>query len=464
MSARGVGFGQEDIVGDHAVQDMEARSSRIFDEDGVFVVKGPLQLLGEVWLPGDKSISHRALLFAAIADGVSTIANLGTGADVAATRRLISALGIDVETGRKGSLSVMGVGFEGLIEPESVIDCANSGTTMRLGAGLVAGRPFLTVLDGDASLRRRPMMRVVAPLRMMGAEISGVDDDRYPPLEIRGRQLSGIRYRSDVASAQVKAALVLAALQAEGPSIIELPLMTRDHTERMLKAISCDLESDGYVVEVHPSQPVPFSMRVPGDLSSAAFLMAAATVCPGSEITIRSVSLNPTRAAVIDALTEMGADISVNQVGCELDEPVADIRVRHVDHLRSIEVSGERAVLLIDEIPVLACLAGTATGSSTFRDLSELRNKESDRIDALCTELTKAGIKVEVYADGFRVHGGRMQPSVFDSHADHRLALALAAISAGITGKSVIGGFTASEVSYPEFGRDLVRLSQSDDS
>lgn len=425
-------------------------------------MKGPLVLRGEISLPGDKSISHRSLLFAAIAEGESLIRNLGTGADVGATRRLISLLGVDYSSENSGNLRVMGQGFNGLVQPTAAIDCGNSGTTMRLGAGLIAGRPHFAVLSGDRSLRKRPMARVIEPLRQMGAELSGAGGNQFPPLVLRGGQLTGITYSSDVASAQVKGALLLAGLQASGETVVELPAPTRDHSERMLKALGCDIQTEADRVRVGRSQPRAADFEVPGDISSATFLVAACAVCPGSEVKFRSVSVNPSRIAVLDAMKSMGVEVEVGDESRALDEPSADVTVRYSPNLRPINVSGTEAALLIDEIPVLACLAAITPGQSTFRDLAELRGKESDRIAVLGEELGRLGVKVEVFADGLSVEGGEIGSAEVRSHGDHRIAMALASLLAGCEGTSVVGEFGAVAVSYPEFGRDLGQLAGLD--
>lgn len=431
-------------------------------EGGSLRIEGPLSLRGEVWLPGDKSISHRALLFASVADGVSSISNLSSGDDVLATRNFLSVVGVDSSVEDDGATRIAGNGFAGFLQPTTAIDCGNSGTTMRIGAGLLAGRPHFAVLNGDSSLRKRPMSRVIRPLSAMGAEVTGTDGNRFPPLVIRGGSLKGIEYEVEVASAQVKGALILAGLQASGETTLRLPAITRDHSERMLLALGCDLDSHENEVRVRPSQPCAFDMRVPGDISSAAFLMAAAAVCPGSHIALRSLSLNPSRLAIVDALKEMGVEVETAVEGSVVGEPFGDIEVSHSPKLSAIDVSGSAAALLIDEIPVLACLAAHVPERSSFRDLTELRGKESDRIAVLCEELQRVGVEVKEFEDGFELMGGGMLAGEIGSHGDHRIAMAFASALAGCQGLSIVTGFEAAAVSYPEFARDLALLAGVD--
>lgn len=428
-------------------------------DGGVLRLEGPLSLRGEVLLPGDKSISHRALLFASVADGESSISNLATGNDVLATSDFISVIGAETSRDDDGRTRIAGNGFSGILQPATAIDCANSGTTMRMGAGLLAGRPHFAVLNGDSSLRRRPMSRIIRPLNLMGAAITGADGNRFAPLVIRGGQLRGIDYEVEVASAQVKGALILAGLQASGVTNVRLPAATRDHSERMLVALGCDVESHDNCVQIRASQPRAFEMRVPGDISSAAFFMAAAAVCPGSEVALRSVSLNPSRLAIVDAMRKMGVEVEITASDSAISEPFGEIVVKYSPQLSGIDVCGSDAALLIDEIPVLACLAARAPERSSFHNLAELRGKESDRIAVLCEELRKAGVEVEEFGDGFELMGGELCASDVTSHGDHRIAMAFASVFAGCEGLSTVTGFDSAAVSYPEFGRDLAILA-----
>ena len=395
-------------------------------------------LRGTVSVPGDKSISHRALLFGALADGVVEISGLGLGGDNVSTMVALRALGVPIQqTGPDAR--VHGVGLAGLHEAACTLDCGNSGTTMRLFCGLLAGRSFASTLTGDASLSRRPMARVAAPLRRMGATIDGRQEaarpgDLFPPLTVRGGNLQGIEYALPVASAQLKSALILAGLQARGRTVISEPGLSRDHSERMLRFLGAPVsaEPEQRRVVVDPTgwngrlRAGPVS--VPGDLSSAAFLLVAALIVPGSDVTVENVGLNPTRTGVLDALIAMGADLEIAVTGQAMGEPVGSVRARSSDRrLRGTTVAGELALRSIDENPALAVAAALAEGTTEFSDLRELRVKESDRIACIARELQRAGVTVREAPDGFLVvgtggrpsQGGRVQPD-----GDHRIAMA----------------------------------------
>jgi 3-phosphoshikimate 1-carboxyvinyltransferase len=388
-------------------------------------------------VPGDKSISHRALLFGALCRGTVEISGLGLGGDNVSTAAALRVLGVSVQVSGS-SARVDGVGFDGLRAGSAALDCGNSGTTMRLFCGLLAGRPFASTLTGDPSLSRRPMGRVAKPLRLMGAEIEGRTDPArpegiLPPLRIRGGNLRGIDYVLPVASAQLKSALVLAGLQASGATRIEEPGLSRDHTERMLRFLGAPIAADPGTRRIvvdptgwnHVLAAAP--VAVPGDLSSAAFLLVAAATVPGSDVTVENVGLNPTRTGVLDALRAMAADIVVEPTSEAMGEPVGRVRVRHAGPLRATRIAGDLALRAIDEIPALAVAAALARGRSEFADLGELRVKESDRIASVARELGRAGIAVEESPAGFAVtgsagrspKGGRVSPD-----RDHRIAMA----------------------------------------
>ncbi|MSO79695.1 MAG: 3-phosphoshikimate 1-carboxyvinyltransferase [Acidimicrobiia bacterium] len=421
-----------------------------------FVVVGPRPLRGRVRIPGDKGISHRALIAAALADGVSTIAHLGPGDDVVRTRHALAALGVTM-TVDGGTLEVTGRGVEALHEPANDIDCGNSGTTMRMLAGLLAGRPFPSVLIGDDSLSQRPMQRVIAPLRVLGADIDGRGDGGVAPLVIRGGPLVGTRVELEVASGQVKTALVLAGLQASGTTEIVEPAASRDHTERLFSALGAPIERiDERTIRVHAGAPDPFTADVPGDPSSAAFFVVAATITPGSEIVIEDVLLNPGRLEFVEVLRAMGADISVVSDGDHLGEPVGSIKVRATDlHAASFKCSEP----IIDEVPVLAVAAAFADGATEITNAAELRVKESNRITTVEQELTKLGVRVDATADGLLVHGGRPHAATCTSHGDHRVAMAIAVAGNALEGESHIQEWGSVAVSYPEFAQDLERLT-----
>lgn len=425
------------------------------------IVGGARPLRGRLRVPGDKSISHRALLFAALADGRSTIVGLATGADVAATRRSLELLGVRVAASpdTPERLTIAAKGVEGLREPEGVVDCANSGTTMRILTGLLAGRSFLSVLDGDGSLRRRPMARVVAPLRAMGASIDARAGGTLAPIVVRGGALSGRRHVPEVASAQVKSALLLAGLQAAGVTEIFEPVASRDHTERMLAALGAPVTTgDDGAVRVVAGAPNAFELEVPGDPSSAAFFVVAACITPGSEIVIEDIALNPSRLAFVDVLRRMGADIEVEQRDVRIGEPVGDVSVRAAS-LHGTTIAGDEMPSVQDEIPVLAVAAAFAEGVTDIRDAAELRLKESDRIGTVHQELGQLGIAVESRSDGLVIRGGRPQAGLLKSHGDHRVAMAAAVAGHAIEADSTVRGWSAVEVSYPDFLADLARLS-----
>ncbi len=424
------------------------------------VFGGARALHGRVRVPGDKSLSHRAMLFAALAKGASTLVNLATGEDVQATRRIVEQLGVRVRE-RQGTLTVSGGGIDALREPESVLDCANSGTSMRVLTGLLAGRPFLSVLSGDGSLRKRPMARVTEPLRLMGANIDGRDNGRLAPLTVRGGALVGIDYALPVASAQAKSALILGALQATHASAISSPALSRDHTERMLEALGAPLRVDGLTVHVEPltSPWDGFELDVPADPSSAAFFVVAAAITPGSEIVLESVAINPTRIGFVGVLQRMGADIEVTQTGSVLGEPVGEIKVRAA-RLRATRIEGDEIPSVIDEIPALAIAAAFADGVTEIRGAEELAVKESNRIGAIQQEIIQLGLGCEAHRDGLTIRGGVPQPgSTLKSHGDHRIAMAAAIAAHALDGASTVRGWAAVGVSYPSFADDLARLA-----
>ncbi|MFP5319298.1 MAG: 3-phosphoshikimate 1-carboxyvinyltransferase [Acidimicrobiia bacterium] len=413
------------------------------------IVRGGRPLRGTVRVPGDKSISHRALLLAALAEGTSVVRGLSTGDDVARTRAAVEALGASVD-----GEAVSG-GRSRLHEPADVVDVGNSGTSIRLLAGLCATVPGVTVLTGDGSIRRRPMDRVAAPLREMGAHLDGRDGGRLPPLVVRGAALKGIDYRLPVPSAQVKAAVLLAGLAAEGETVVREDVRTRAHTEEMLALAGADVrvEDGGLTTRVRPSSLHPFRLDVPGDPSQAAFWLVGAAVVPGSDVTVEHVYLGPARAAFLDVLERMGADV-------ERDRGAGAVRVRHRGPLSATEVGGDEIPALIDEIPVLAVAAACAEGTTVVRDAAELRVKESDRIAAVVAELGRLGAVVEPRPDGLAVTGPTaLTGATVDSGGDHRMAMALAIAGLAATGQTVVEGWDAVATSYPGFAADLEALT-----
>jgi 3-phosphoshikimate 1-carboxyvinyltransferase len=451
---------------------------------------GPRPLRGRVRVPGDKSISHRALLFAALASGTSRLWCLAAGDDVVRSRAAIEALGVKVREGagspgeagarrrlppplsrghppspgageRVGPVVIVrGAGFEGLCESETVIDCGNSGTSIRLLTGILAGRPFHSVLTGDSSIARRPMGRVVDPLRLMGARIDGRDGGRLAPLAIRGGDLRGMRHELPVASAQVKTALLLAGLQAAGATEVTEPALSRDHTERLLPAMGATLEAIPGGVRVEPAGGglTPLDLAIPGDPSAAAFFVVGACITPGSDLVVEDVCLNPTRIGFVDVLRRMGADVEVVVKEERGGEPVGDIRAA-AGPLQATTIAGDEIPRVIDEIPALAVAAAFAAGRTEVADAAELRVKESDRIGTVAQELSQLGIAVEARADGLVITGGAPRGGLLKSHGDHRIAMAAAIAANACEGPSTVRGWRAVASSYPGFARDLASVT-----
>lgn len=426
------------------------------------IIAGPRPLRGTLCVPGDKGMSHRALLSAALASGSSTIRGLADGDDVLRTRLALERLGVRIrvtEPGEAGvgAVNVQSTGVNGLREPDAVIDCGNSGTTMRTLSGLVAGRPFLTVFTGDASLLSRPMGRVVSPLRALGARVDGRADGELAPLVIRGGDLTGRRCELDVATAQVKTALVLAGLQADGVTEVVEPAPSRDHTERMLAVLGAPVTRvDDRITRVERGAPGPFELEVPGDPSSAALFAVAACITPGSEIVIEDVCLNPSRLGFVEVLRRMGAQVHAEQTEERLGEPVGRLVVE-ASALTATAIAPDEG--MIDEIPVLAVAAAFADGVTEIRGLAELRVKESDRINTIQQELTQMGVDVEAHRDSLTIRGGAPRPTLFKSHGDHRIALAAAVAANAMAGESIVRGWHAVAVSYPRFAHDLGALA-----
>ncbi len=416
------------------------------------VAGGPLR--GELRVPGDKSISHRALMLAALAGGASEISGLSDGADVGATARAVEALGAVIEPAGD-SLVVQGGTLE---EPAGPIDVGNSGTSIRLLAGIAAGCPFTTTLGGDASVNRRPMDRVVAPLRLMGAGISGVDGGRRAPLHITGGGLRGIRWQPPVASAQVKSAVLLAGLFADGETVVREPVPTRAHTEEMLAAFGADVRVEGSEIAVRASRPEPFRFGVPGDPSSAAFWLVGAAVVPGSEITVDDVYRGQGRDGFLRVLERMGADLSIDETG----DRRARVTCRYGE-LRGVTVAAAEIPDLIDEIPILAVAAATAAGPTRFEGAGELRHKESDRLRSVLAGLSSLGADAEADGDTLVVAGGaRLRGAEIDAADDHRIAMAfcVGALAAPIGDETLISGWRSVATSYPGFAGDLRRCRE----
>lgn len=407
-------------------------------------------LRGEPAVPGDKSISHRAILLAALADGVSRIDGFLEGADTRATAAIFGRLGVRIDAQADGVRIVHGVGIDGLRAADGALDCGNAGTAMRLLSGLLSGQRFDSTLVGDASLSRRPMQRVTAPLASMGARIDTVDG--HAPLHVRGGQpLQGIDYTLPVASAQVKSALLLAGLYARGETVVREPQPTRDCTERMLQAFGYPIayrEGEARVSGGHRLRAT--DVAVPADFSSAAFFLVAGALVPGSELHLRRVGVNPRRIGLLPVLRAMGADIVATDLRDQGGEPVADLRVRHAP-LHGIEVPVGHVADMIDEFPVLCVAAACAQGTTTIRGAAELRVKESDRIATMAAGLRALGIDVHERPDGAVIHGGRLRGGTVDSHGDHRIAMAFAVAAQLADGEVRIGDVANVATSFPGF-------------
>lgn len=419
-------------------------------------------LRGELAVPGDKSISHRALICNALARGEARVTNLLESADCLSTMACLEHFGVEFERdAAAGAVIVRSPGLDRFAEPLDMLDCGNSGTTMRLLAGIGATLPFESVLDGDESLRKRPMDRVLEPLAQMGAYTKGREGGRYAPIAVATRAggLFPFRGKLSVASGQLKSALIFAALRAGAESEIEEVGPSRDHTERMLAAMGADVARYGAIINVRPGARLrPRDLQVPGDISAAAFWIVAAAITPDSDLILPAVGINPTRAGVVDALRAMGADITLEHERDVSGEPIADIRVRYAP-LRGIEAGGDLVVRALDEWPVIAVAAAVAEGPTVIRDAEELRVKESDRIASTAAMLRALGAEVEERADGLRIAGGAsLRGGVVDSQGDHRIAMA-AAVAAGIAeGETELRGADSAAISYPEFWRDRERL------
>ncbi len=416
-------------------------------------------LHGEISLPGDKSISHRSVLFASIADGDTDITGFLNGEDTQNTVKAVQAMGIEVEGLGTEHLLVHGKGLDGLSEPTGVLDLGNSGTGMRLLAGLLAGQDFFSILSGDQYLKKRPMARIVEPLRRMGAKVDGRFGGKLAPLAIRGggKDFHSIEYPSPFASAQVKTAVLLARLYADGETTVNEPSKSRDHTERMLRFFGVEVGERGTKVTVRGRQRLHARgpLVIPSDTSSAAFFMVAASIVPGSDLLIKNVGVNPTRTGIIDVLTDMGADITLEGHHEQAGEPVADIRVRY-RKLHGIQISGTMIPRAIDEIPVLAVAASFAEGKTIIRDAAELRVKESDRIATMAVELRKMGAAVTELPDGMEIIGAdAITGALCDSHGDHRVAMAIAVAGLSARGDTIVRDTEWIDTSFPGFERLL---------
>lgn len=419
-----------------------------------------LALRGRIRIPGDKSISHRALMLGAIAKGETQIRGLLLGEDPRSTAACFRAMGATISELNSDLVTVQGIGLGHLQEPTTVLDAGNSGTTIRLMLGLLASQPgcFFTV-TGDASLRSRPMKRVIQPLQQMDAQIW--HRGGFAPLAIQGQQLKPIHYQSPIASAQVKSCILLAGLTTEGKTTVTEPALSRDHSERMLRAFGAEILVDPETCSatvIGPAQLYGQTVVVPGDISSAAFWLVAGAIVPDSDLVIENVGINPTRTGILDALAEMGADITQENLREVAGEPVADLHVRY-SRLKACTIAGDLIPRLIDEIPILAVAAATAEGTTVIRDAAELRVKESDRLAVTAAQLNRLGAKVTELPDGLEITGGTpLHGTDVDSYTDHRIAMSLAVAALITEGTTTIDRAEAAAISYPEFTTTLQQI------
>lgn len=415
---------------------------------------GPLH--GEITVPGDKSISHRAVMLGALANGTTHITGFLMGEDCLSTIDCFRKMGVSIDVSDK-EVVVEGVGLHGLTAPECELYTGNSGTTTRLLSGILAGQSFTSTMNGDATIQRRPMGRVMKPLREMGASIEGKDDN-FCPLTMHPSELHGIEYRLPVASAQLKSAILLAGLYAEGQTTVIEPAPSRDHTERMFRALGVEIETNGNVITLNPPEDLhAVDIAVPSDISSAAYFLVAGAIVPGSELTIKNVGVNPTRTGIIDVLRDMGANITESNFREEA-EPVCDLTVRY-SRLHGTEIGGAIIPRLIDELPVIAVAAAFAEGETVIRDAQELKVKESNRIASMVAELSKAGVDVEETDDGMIVRGGeKPHGASFETYKDHRIAMSLAILGLAAEGASRIDEPEVVAISYPDFFGTIEKL------
>lgn len=415
-------------------------------------------LKGEITVPGDKSISHRAVMFGSLAKGLTEITNFLQGADCLSTISCFRKLGIEIENGTDRIL-VHGRGLHGLTAPDCVLDAGNSGTTTRLISGILAPQSFTTTLTGDASIQKRPMKRIMEPLSMMGANIKSLKGNGCAPLEIQGSPLKGIHYTSKVASAQVKSAILLAGLYASGETSVTEPVISRNHTEIMLSHFGAEIATEGTTASIRPEPLLEGrKITVPGDISSAAYFIAAGLIVPGSEILIKNVGINETRNGILRVAKQMGGNIRLLNENRDSGEPVADILVSH-SSLRGIEIKGSIIPTLIDELPVIAIMAAYAKGTTVIADAAELKVKESNRIDVMVNNLAAMGVDITGTEDGMIINGGKpLHGALIHSMDDHRIAMSFAVASLQAEGMTTIEGGECVNISYPAFYKDLESL------
>lgn len=420
--------------------------------------KATIPLRGELAIPGDKSISHRSVMFGALADGLTEADNFLTGADCLSTISCFRQMGIDI--GQSGThVLIRGKGLHGLNAPSQVLDAGNSGTTVRLMSGILAGQRFSSVITGDESIQKRPMKRIMTPLQMMDADISSMNGNGCAPLQINGRPLHAVQYNSPVASAQVKSCVLLAGLYSDGITSVTEPVVSRNHSELMLRYFGASLKSEGTTVSIEPEPHLTGQqINVPGDISSAAYFIAAALLVPGSEVLLKNVGINPTRDGMLRVCKAMGADITLLNADYSGAEPCADLLVRS-SSLKGAVIEGDIIPTLIDELPVIAVLAAFADGTTIIRDAAELRVKESDRIAVMTDNLTRMGCEVWACDDGMIIHGGTpLHGAVIDPKKDHRIAMSFAVAALACEGELELLDRDCVRISYPGFYEDLGSL------
>lgn len=425
------------------------------------IFKKSTPLRGELAVPGDKSISHRAVMLGALAKGTTSVTNFLKGADCLSTISCFEKMGIEIEQ-LPSEILIHGKGLHGLNAPETILDAGNSGTTTRLLSGILAGQAFCTTLTGDASIQKRPMIRIITPLSQMGGKIESLSDNGCAPLKITGHPLKPIHYLSPVSSAQVKSCVLLAGMYADGITKVTEPYLSRNHSELMLRSFGADVISEGTTAAI-TGNPVLEGQNVivPGDISSAAYFIAAGLLIPGSEILIKDVGINPTRDGILKVCADMGADIQLLNKREYGKEPVADILVKHSE-LKATVIEGALIPTLIDELPMLAVMAAFAQGTTVIRDAQELKVKESNRLDIIVQHLSAMGADIIPTEDGMEIHGGKpLKGAVLDSYMDHRIAMSFAVAGMAADGETEILNASCVDISYPEFYRDMAAISAS---
>ena len=419
------------------------------------------KLRGEITVPGDKSISHRSIMLGALADGTTEVTGFLQGADCLSSIACFQKMGVTIENNpNNNTVRITGRGLHGLTKPEGILDVGNSGTTTRLMSGILAAQPFTSTIDGDASIRKRPMGRIMTPLSMMGARFESLQTQQCAPFKISGGSLKGIHYNSPVASAQVKSAILFAGLYADGETSVTEPSLSRNHTELMFESFGIDIKSKGTTATVQPAnQLIPQKIQIPGDISSAAYFIVAGLITPNSEITIKNVGINPTRDGILTVCKNMGADITVSHSYDKIGEPRADITVKS-SALQGCVIEGDIIPKLIDEIPVIAIMAAFADGTTIIKDAQELKVKESNRIDVMVENLSAMGVDIEGTEDGMIIHGGKpLHGAAIDSKSDHRIAMSFAIAGSLADGETDILNAECVNISYPQFYQDMQRLT-----